>query len=430
MKQHVCACLAVTMSILLARDAAAVSLPERSLSPSRQFVIYGGDARLRGAISELAETTKANLLRLLRRRDNWTTPLIVNLQLPQVDRPELPPAALRFSQTGFGLKLQLDLSVGREIDPARIERELVRAIVLEMIYRRQPSVPAGTPYVPPPDWLLDGVLALTPGRERASLVESLQLASKIMPLEEFLLQRPALLDSPARSLYRAYSLVFVQMLLNSPDGPARLARYIDNLSHASNDALADLKAQFPNFAGAEEKVWQTGVAEASASHDYQLFSFAQTDKKLEEVLAANPLSRAGSAKRSSLEDLVRRKASPKEKAALSKLGEDLLLLLGRAHPVMRPVIQEYYDITTLLAAGKRKRSAARLDQIKSTRANLFARMNEIDDYMNWFEATQQTSSSGVFVDYLRTATESSEPQPRRRDPISVYLDSLEQQLQN
>jgi hypothetical protein len=62
--------------------------------------------------------------------------------------------------------------------------------------------------------------------------------------------------------------------------------------------------------------------------------------------------------------------------------------------------------------------------------NLIARMNEIDDYMNWFEATQQTNTSGTFTDYLHSAVESSEPQPRRRDPISVYLDALEQQLQN
>ena len=55
-----------TMSILLASHALAVSLPQRSVSSSRQFILYGADARLRGAVSELAETTKGNLLELLR----------------------------------------------------------------------------------------------------------------------------------------------------------------------------------------------------------------------------------------------------------------------------------------------------------------------------------------------------------------------------
>jgi len=48
--------------------------PEHSTSPSRQFVIYGADAKVRGAISGLAEQTKTNLLRLLRQRDDWKTP--------------------------------------------------------------------------------------------------------------------------------------------------------------------------------------------------------------------------------------------------------------------------------------------------------------------------------------------------------------------
>ena len=427
MKQR--AIVLAIMSILLGARATAVSLPDRSVSPSQQFIIYGADAHLRGAVSELAEKTKANLLALLRQPDRWMTPLVINLQSPEADRPEIPPAALRFSQTGFGLKLQVDLTIGRDLDGSRVERELLRAIVLEMIYRRQPNIAAGTPFVSPPDWLLDGVLALTPGRDRAPLLETLLLSAKIMPLEQFLRQQPALLDSPARTLYRAYSLALVQLLVNSPDGPARLARYIDNLCRASNDALADLKMQFPIFGGDVEKIWRANIAEASAPQSYQLLTFAETDKKLGEVLRSGESASADLSKPVRLEDLVSRKASPAEKAALKRLGENLLLLVARAHPVMRPLVQEYYDISALLAAGKRKGLATRLARLKTTRASLASRMSDIDDYMNWFEVTQRKSKSGAFVDYLRTAVKSNEPQPRRRDPLSVYLDVLEQQMQ-
>src|SRR5436190_2007194 len=118
--------------------------PARSVSPSRQFIIYAPSAPLRGAVSELAEQTKANLLTLLRQPDRWKTPIIVNLQPEQADLPEIPLAALRFSQTGFGLKLQLDLTIGESIDAALVERELLRAILLEMIYRSEPDVAPGT----------------------------------------------------------------------------------------------------------------------------------------------------------------------------------------------------------------------------------------------------------------------------------------------
>src|SRR5438045_9143420 len=231
----------------------------RSVSPSRQFIIYASSAALRGAVSELAEQTKANLLTLLRQPDRWKTPIIVNLQPEQADLPEIPLAALRFSQTGFGLKLQLDLTIGESIDAALVERELLRAILLEMIYRSEPDVAPGTPFVEPPDWLLEGVLALTPGRDRGALVEALLVSAKRMSLEEFLQKRPALIDSPSRVLYRAYSLSLVQLLVGGIDGHSRLAQYIHNLSRASNDPLADPKAQFPLLGEGVEKAWQSSV---------------------------------------------------------------------------------------------------------------------------------------------------------------------------
>src|SRR5437763_11218210 len=122
---------------------------ERSLSPSGQFVIYGGDAAWRGAVSALAERTKANLLAILQRRDQWKTAAVINLQSRAPNLPEIPSAVLRFSQTGSGLKLQLDLAISREINSAATERELLRAILLEMIYRNQPAIAAGDIYVEP-----------------------------------------------------------------------------------------------------------------------------------------------------------------------------------------------------------------------------------------------------------------------------------------
>src|SRR5206468_11933381 len=97
--------------------------PDHSISPSREFVIYGADPKIRGAVSSLAEQTKANLLALLRQRDDWKTPVVVNLQSQQANLPEVPPADLRFSQTGFGIKLQLDLTISKNLDVSVLERE-------------------------------------------------------------------------------------------------------------------------------------------------------------------------------------------------------------------------------------------------------------------------------------------------------------------
>jgi len=93
-------------------------------------------------------------------------------------------------------------------------------------------------------------------------------------------------------------------------------------------------------------------------------------------------------------------------------------------------VVEYQQIALRLASGKRTGVERRLARLKSTQKDIVARMNEIDDYMNWFEATQAKTSSGAFTDYLKAAGQADEPEKRRRDALSVYLDAVEAQFQN
>ena len=408
------------------------ALPEHSVSPSRQFVIYGAAATLRGAISELAEQTKTNLLALLRQRDGWKTAIVINLQTQQANLPEIPPASLRVSQTGFGVKLQLDLTVGQNFDGSLVERQLLRAILFEMIYRDDGELAPGARLVEPPDWLLEGALALTPGREREALVEALSTADKGKSLQEFLGQRFDLLDSAGRMLYRAYSVALVQLLLDEGGGRGRLARYISNLSHGSNDRVADLKACFPQLGDDVEKKWRSKVARLSEHQTYQLLSFAESEQRLDELIQikiSDGSRNRGRPKPANLSELSRSKLSAEEKAAVNQMSQGLLLLVGTAHPVLRPVARGYQQIAALLIRGKRRGIAKRVSHLDGIRKELAARMGDIDDYMNWFEATQMENQSGAFSDYLKAANQSQVSAHRRRDPLSVYLDALEDQIE-
>src|SRR5215471_3978058 len=95
---------AILISLVFAMGVLKAALPAHTVSPSREFVIYGGDATLRGSVSELSEQTKMNFLALLRQRDQWKTAVIINLQRQQANLPEIPPTDLRVTQTGFGVK--------------------------------------------------------------------------------------------------------------------------------------------------------------------------------------------------------------------------------------------------------------------------------------------------------------------------------------
>jgi hypothetical protein len=393
-------------------------------------MIYGADAKVRGAISGLGEQTKTNFLGLLRQRDDWKTPVVVNLQPQQSNVPEIPPADLRFSQTGFGIKLQLDLTISENVDVSLVERELLRAILLEMIYRKQPHISSGAVLVEPPDWLIDGALALAPGRDRGPLIEAVANTQKPLPLEKFLRQRPGLLDSTGRTLYRAYAFALVQMLVDGKNGGAQLAKYIDHLSDSSNDPLANLKAQFPLLADDAERTWQLALNRLKGLQTFRLFTFTESERRLDELLRVKISEPKKPVKLVRLDELAQHKLSASEKMAVDQLKRDLLFFVPQSNPVLRPIGREYQEILALLARGKRRGVPKRLSRLDATRQQLAARMTEIDDYLNWFEATQMNRGSGNFTGYLKAVDQSQIPAPRRHDPLSVYVDALEDQFEN
>jgi hypothetical protein len=423
-------CVAAVLCSAVTWQLAYAAQPERSISPSRQFLIYGADAKVRGAVSGLAEQTKSNFLALLRQRDDWKTPVVVNLQPQQANLPEIPPADLRFSQTGFGIKLQLDLTISKNLDVSLVERELLRAILLEMIYRKQPHIKAGAVLVEPPDWLIDGGLALSPGRDRGPLVEAIASTEKPLLLDKFVRQRPAVLDSTGRTLYRAYAFALVQMLLDGKNSGSRLAQYIDHLSESSNDPLADLKAQFPLLVENTEETWQVTLKRLRSLQTFRLLTFAESQWRLDELLRVKISEPNRPAQLVRLDELTKHKPSAAEKIALDQLKRDLLFFVPQANPVLRPIVREYQQIAALLARGKRRGIAKRLSQLEDMQQQLTSRMSDIDDYMNWFEATQIQSGSGNFTGYLKAVDQSQLPAPRRRDPLSVYVDALEDQFEN
>jgi hypothetical protein len=294
-----------------------------------------------------------------------------------------------------------------------------------MIYHNQTAIAPGDVYVEPPSWLVEGLLALTPNRDRASPINVLAVSERVTPLNEFLRERPELPDPAGRLLYRAYSLALVQLLIETGDGHARLGRYIDNLSFSSNDPLRDLEAAFPQLAGDDEKFWRSKIADIKSSGRADLLAFSQTEEKLADLLRTKFPSANGRDKSVPLEDLYQKKPNSTQRLALQKFSQELMLLAAHANPVLRPVVQDYQQLAGQLALGKNRVVAARLAELKILRAKLSARMSEVDDYLNWFEATQLKTRSGLFEDYLNTSNPAIPSPAHRKDAYSAYLDAME-----
>lgn len=409
-----------------ARGASA----ERSISVSRQFVVYGPDIRLRGAVCELAESTKKDLLGQLRRPDQWKLPVVIDAQLAQANLPEARPTLLTFSQTEGGMKLQLDLAIGGDVNPGSVRREILRALLLEIAFRDQPSLAAGSTYPQPPEWLLEGLAArqsgVDPARTLAPLM-SIAAANKLAPLAEVLSQRPELLEPSSRVVYRAYCLALVEMVTATPDTAAKLTALLTGASASSADSIPRFLQQFPAFAA--DAAWKAGLFHQLADQRMRLLSVTETEIALRPLLMMTSTN-AASASGYRLDEFAEFIDKPNAPATLHRLGQELLLLGTRANPIFRPIVAEYQQLASLLARKKTKGLGARFARLKTMRAELTRMTQGIDDYMNWFEATQAQGSSGLFTDYLKAAERTDDARPPRRDPISIYLSSLEAQLQN
>jgi hypothetical protein len=425
----------VLLCVLADAPSVLPAPPERSVSSSRQFLVYGADVRLRGAICDLAERTKRDVVNLIAQRDEWTTPIVINAQYPQANLPERPRAALSFSQTGFGLKLQLDLTIASDASQPKVRRELLRAILLEMMYRLKSNLAAGTTYVSPPDWLLDGIRpqqAELEGGRLCAILEAPVTARKILPLAEFLRPRKhSGLDGPGRSLYEAYSFALVEILTQTPDGRGRLARLIADIPSASDDPMANLGTHFPELSDATsaEKTWSLHIARLAIGQPFQFLSAEGTEKKLDELLILR-ISGAGPKRQYQVDEFAELMRNASAKVALTQCSRDLSILATRANPIYQPIVYEYAKTVALLAQGRIKGIAARLARLSETRKSVAATTREINDYLNWVEASKSPGPSGAFADYMRAAEMAPAPEQKRRDAISVYLDVLEAQFQD
>jgi hypothetical protein len=191
-----------------------------------------------------------------------------------------------------------------------------------------------------------------------------------------------------------------------------------------------LVVHFKNLGGSiesAERVWNANVAQLAGSKGYESLSVSQTERRLAASLHFQFRKSKQPKKFWMLEDYPQFTRLPDRAIVLNELSENLMVLGVRANPVCRPIIVEYQQIASILARGKTRGISRRLTRLNNARETLTARVQKIDDYMNWFEATQSSARSGTFVEYLNAEKSAT---TRRSDAISVYLDSLENQMRD
>lgn len=415
---------------------ACIAGPALAAPPSRsdagQFTVYCGDANLRRQVASFATKTKEDTLALLGEGDNWKRPIVVNIVLDSAATLSTPPATVRMVQSPVGLKVEIVAHVGKEPADTDLQKHLIRAVLLEYIYR---SGSGGSEvYVDPPWWLVEGAAELIRRRDggpEPRFFRTLIETNKLPEIGAFLAERPDELGPTALAVDRSLAMCLVQLLVEQPDGRRRLGRLVRAWPESGGDSLGALARQFPALVGgapALQKWWTLNLARFAAADRVLGLEVGETDRQIGALLAVQVKLADGSERRFPVADFTQYLKLPGAREALAAQARALVDLSIRANVLLRPVLSEYVDCLALLARGKTRGVDRRLARAAELRTLVTKRAEDIADYLNWFEATQMGGRSDAFDNYLKTANEVTEQEKKHDDPIARYLDQLEKEL--
>jgi hypothetical protein len=424
-----------TIACLVCAGSAADPNPspkplQRTLSASGQFAVHGGKSADRLAVARRADRLREAWRTLMGLNETHTWPVIIRLAESPSHKKEGLRTAL-FLGDGDTIKIQIDVPRGIPAG-ADLELEIIRALALEYAYR-EARPREGKPYTLPPSWLIEGLWQEITGRETglsSALFAQLVKAGPPPKLEALVRQRPEAMDPTSRAVYRAQAMTLLRALLASQEGRQGLASYLSALHATRPNDPAALLAAYPSLnedPGALVKLWTLAMARASTADRVEKLSVRATNEHLVRLLDAIRAPEGTGKQQAPVEGPAAMPSLAREESgrnSLRRLTEDLLRLEGRAHPLLRPVVEEYRDVASDLATRKTRGADKRLAAAAELRKAILSRAEAVADMLNWFEATQ--IETPAFTDPPGSAP--SRAVPPRADPLTLEIDSAQRSL--
>lgn len=430
MSRMAMAVLAVLLAALL--PAAAIDPRHHSDSASKQFSVFCEDVPLRMRVVSFAEEVKRDVLQLLGEKDAWKAPIVIAIEAKSTSRPGEPPAQVRLIESVTGFKIQIDVRIGEDPSEVNLQKQIVRAVLLEYSYRGT-GVQGGTAFREAPWWVIEGAIQLVQQREvgvRTDIFKRLIKVNKLPPLDDFLTEKPDELGDTMRAVDNLLAACLLQLLTSQPGGRAALAGLVREWPESNGDPVALLKRKFPELAADEatlQKWWTLGLARFAAADRFQGMTAEETEKELALLLSMEmPTGKGGEKQTFAVGDFAKYIKLPASRPLLAERHTLIVALSTRAHVLYRPVLVDYEKAFALLARGKTGGVRELLANVEDYRASVLRRISAIADYLNWYEATQLGGGhSHAFDAYLKTAREISEQEKHYSDAVTRYLDEME-----
>jgi hypothetical protein len=262
----------------------------------------------------------------------------------------------------------------------------------------------------------------------SELFSGLLGSRKILEIQDILSGEPAVMDSVSRAAFSGSAAAFVKSLLGQDSGTQRLTRTIRELPRYEGDLRPLLLEFYPALSRSSssmEKWWALEVASMAQPTALDFFSIEETGRRLDEALTVRLESAGEGARTVSLRDY---RTIEKAGDARRFLVPNRLLLLQLSYqcfPLYRPVVDDYRDVVERMMQYKSFGIAGRIKKIDEVRANLDERLEDMSDYLNWYEAARVSEKSGAFGDYKTVVDELRREAPTRTDRISRYLEEAD-----
>ncbi|MFK5924393.1 MAG: hypothetical protein QM496_19630 [Verrucomicrobiota bacterium] len=434
-----------------------------SISRSGQILVRSPDAKQRAVMASFADSVSVELGKVLGDgRVNWVYPIEIETRGSLGDAGVTGRTLVTRIDLldGDKLVLRLFVKLSDEFSRQQFSREILRLLLLERMLRaHQGGDQLAGRRLEVPHWILSGVDGLIeyrrlgrPSDLYAGIVRSRQLLS----VDGMIKGNPEELDSLSRATYEASAAALLGALFDQKAGAKNFGELLSKLILYDGDAQLLLKQEFPGLRGGENSVdkwWALQVASMGELQAMEFMTAKETEARLTKALQVNfsqasqiapvPTGKMkkpgfwkkwvsfgkkketsfGSGRVHDFEQFYKQKDY---KRVLEQTQLNLRSLKHRGFPLYVPVIKAYEEAVTLLLDDKRKNVAANLQKIDEQRGRITETIQRMEDYLNYYEATQLVEPGKDFEKYHKTRERlRRQKPPTRPDRISKYLDAME-----
>lgn len=405
----------------------------RIVSRSKQFVVYGRDSLVAGAVATKAEEIRGALSAFLDLPATWKHQITISLAGDPAAPAATHPIRTRINVIDGTPGYEIRVHLGGGINLEKLHTAVVAMLLYERALR-QTDPEAFPEEVGLPPWLaigIDQALLWRAGKIDRHLYQSLFERSEMLSPEQILgYKTPEKLDASTRSVYDASCGVLIMCLANQPGGKDALLRLLDQAVFAEGTGEELIERHFHSFgltSNALNKWWALQLANLASATPTECYTPAETERRLVEALtfmyynaeAHTPIP-------VSLDDVEQATAIPDWKNQSRRVLDQLVHLNIRCFPGYRPIITEYCRIIASLQHGLPPEEAIQLiGPLIELRESYTAAAMRARDYLDWYEITYLGGRSGSFNSYLDAMNILRAEPERSSCPVSRYLDDIE-----